>query len=716
MRRTVLTMFALVAAGPATPRAFAAAATDPDVVEVVAPGLTLERSTGSTPAGPVRQALLRLAAGSTTRPVLLQADLSSPRTPTDLATAAGAVAAVNGDFFDIDRTGTPDGPVVRDGQVLKASGQAQGAVGFDGGPRWTGRLGQVQLQGSATVAGRTFPLAALGTRTVPEDALALFGPAWGAGDRALTVTSGVELEVRAGVVTAVRPPGGGAVPADGFVLVASGAVAAALAGTPLGSPATRDVQFRDDALAPGSTGFALGARLELVRDGAVALFDTADPTWAALRARTAVGWTADGDLLLLTVEGGTALSVGVTATETARRLVAAGAVGAVVLDGGGSAQLVARRPGDAAVSDVVVPSDGAPRPVANAVGLVPAPAGPLPAAVVLRPALGAAQVFPGLSLPLRVVPVTASGAPADGAPVLSSSDPGVLAVAGGAVRGVAPGRAAVLAGAGAATGRLDVEVLGPLTRLSVGTVLALPAAGSVLEVTVTGTDAAGRSAAVAAADVVAGVDPAVLRAEPLPDGRLRLTALTPGPVPTTLRLSAAGASADVPAAVGSRPVTLDPLDDPGAWTVATTRATASLSRVEGPSAGSGAVRLTYDFTGQPAGTTTAAVVAPVPVPLPAGSTAVALQVRGDGAGGWLRATLRVAGASRPVTFAARVDWTGWRRVAVPVPPDADVRLERVYLAQTSVAARRAGAVDLARLQAQVPPLPVVLPRRRRPVR
>ncbi|MEW1958790.1 phosphodiester glycosidase family protein [Kineococcus sp. NPDC059986] len=716
-RRTVLSIATLSASGLLVPPRALAAVSGQDGREVVAPGVVLERSTS---AGPVRQVLVRLAAGASTRPVLLQQSLSAPRTPAELATAAGAVVAVNGDFFDIDRTGTPDGPVVLDGVPLKSSAAPQAAVGVEAGPGgWRGRVGSVSLQGTATVAGRTYALAALCTRTVPADALALFGPAWGAGDRALTTAGGVELEVRAGTVTAVRPPGPVPVPADGAVLVATGAAAAALAGTPLGSPVVTDVRVLDDALTAGSGGFAVGARLELVRDGAVAPIDETDPTWAALRARTALGWTAAGDLLLLTVEGGTARSRGTTAVQTARRMLDAGAVGAVMLDGGGSAQLVARVPGDPGVSEAVVPSDGAARPVAHVVALVPAVAGPQARSVVLRPVVDApagVAVFPGLATLLLAVPVTASGAPTSGAPVLTVAAGGVTLEDRGvdeagrrrvAVRGVTTGRATVRADLGtdlgAATGSLDVEVLGPPVRLATDRPLVLPGPGSTLDVVVTARDATGREAVLDAAGLRVGTDPTVLSAVALPDGRLRLTAVAGGPAPTWVRLVAGGADEAVPAAVGTRPLLVDPLSSTDAWSVATVRAAASVAAVEGP-----ALRLAFDLTVRPGepGTATAALVARVPVAVPRGATALAVSVRGDGAGGWLRGVLRVDGASRPVTFAARVGVTGWQRLVVDLPADADeVLVERLYLAQTSVAARGVGALDLARLEAEVPPLP-----------
>ncbi|NIZ91086.1 hypothetical protein F1544_08730, partial [Kineosporiaceae bacterium B12] len=199
--------------------------------EVVAPGVTLERRATLDAAGPVRTQVLRLSAGSTSRPDLLQDSLSRPRTPADLAAAGGAVAAVNGDFFDIDRTGAPDGPVAVDGRVVKAEDVPQAVVGLDGAA--AGRLSEALLSGTATVAGRTWALASLNPGHARADAVAAYTPAWGPGDRRFAAPDGaVELEVRDGRVTAVRPaPTALAVPADGVVLLATGTAATALRAT-----------------------------------------------------------------------------------------------------------------------------------------------------------------------------------------------------------------------------------------------------------------------------------------------------------------------------------------------------------------------------------------------------------------------------------------------------------------------------------------------------
>ncbi len=712
MRRRTVLSFAAVSVAGLVPLRTAARAEAAEAAQALAPGVTLERSTS---AGPVRQVLVRLAAGASTRPVLLQQTLSSPRTPAELASAAGAVAAVNGDFFDIDRTGTPDGPVVLDGRAVKASADPQWAVGLEGdGTGWRGRVGRVVLQGSAAVGGRSFPLAALCTRTVPADALVLFGPAWGAGDRSLTTVGGVELEVRGGAVTAVRAPGPVPVPADGGVLVASGTVAAALASTPLGTPVTTDVRVLDDALPPGAGGFAVGARLELVRDGALAPIDGADPTWAALRARSAVGWTAAGDLLLLTVEGGTARSVGVTAVETARRMLDAGALGAVMLDGGGSAQLVARVPGDATVTEAVVPSDGAARPVAHVLALVPAAAGPEPRSVVLRPLTStgeAVAVFPGLGALLRVVPSAPRGhrRPAS----LSWRSPRVPS----RCRTAGPTRPAVSASPSGASHRV---------RRRCGPSWAAPPGPSTCRCSTRwrGSAPTDRSSSPRRGRRSTSWSPAATRAA----GRRPSTPPTSSSGPTRrcsrprccptagcgsppcgrslLVLGAArgrrgrrrrpGGGRD-PCRHGGPARGPVPLDRGGR----ARRRLGACRRRTGPAAG-----LRLHRAADRAGDGHRGPRGARPLPVPRGATGLAVSVRGDGAGGWLRGVVRVDGASRPLTFASRVGATGWQRFVADLPPSArEVLVERLYLAQTSVAARGAGALDLAGLEAQVPPLP-----------
>ncbi len=88
---------------------------------------------------------------------------------------------------------------------------------------------------------------------------------------------------------------------------------------------------------------------------------------SGLHPESAVGSTADGRLVMVALDGQKTADValGVGWRQVATYLQSLGVEDAVLLDGGGSTAMVVRRPGDTEVSVANVPSDGAERPVAN---------------------------------------------------------------------------------------------------------------------------------------------------------------------------------------------------------------------------------------------------------------------------------------------------------------------------------------------------------------
>jgi exopolysaccharide biosynthesis protein len=86
--------------------------------------------------------------------------------------------------------------------------------------------------------------------------------------------------------------------------------------------------------------------------------------------RTAVGIDADGrKLLILVVDGRSAVSRGYTMVELADIMTALGAENALNLDGGGSSAMYTRA-GTGAMAVVNEPSDGSERNVPNGFGVV----------------------------------------------------------------------------------------------------------------------------------------------------------------------------------------------------------------------------------------------------------------------------------------------------------------------------------------------------------
>ena len=154
------------------------------------------------------------------------------------------VAAINADFFDINETGAPQGPGVRDGRTVHSPAPGVNrAVGI--GPGNAGRVLELYFDGTLTLPSGTHSLAAYNAANVPAQGVGAYTSAWGSADRALTVDDAkpvAEVTVRDGTVVSVSgTPGSGPVPEDTVVLVGREAGAALLTALKPGDPAGIDL-------------------------------------------------------------------------------------------------------------------------------------------------------------------------------------------------------------------------------------------------------------------------------------------------------------------------------------------------------------------------------------------------------------------------------------------------------------------------------------------
>ncbi|MFF0303371.1 phosphodiester glycosidase family protein [Streptomyces sp. NPDC004562] len=313
------------------------------------------------------------------------------------AAALGAVAGVNGDFFNISETQHPGvqatgasvGPAIARGRVLKGAvpdGQRFGpalppgtstADVFGVGTDRRARLDRLRLTGSVRTPEGVLPLRGLNQYGLPVGSVGAFTAAWGSASRVRATcgtdtdraapcsTDTYEVTVRRGrVVAASDTPGGGPVAAGTTVLVGREEGARRLRKFFVGERVT--VRHRLVAAASRVPyRFALGG-YPVLSDGRPS--PGLDDRTSAVR--TTVG-VADGGrrVLLLALDGAPAYRTGLTVAEVAAVMRGLGAVHAFSLDGGGSSTLVARAPGAPAVSVRNHPSDGAERPVANGIGV-----------------------------------------------------------------------------------------------------------------------------------------------------------------------------------------------------------------------------------------------------------------------------------------------------------------------------------------------------------
>ncbi|MET9831590.1 phosphodiester glycosidase family protein [Streptomyces sp. NPDC006385] len=347
---------------------------------------------------------------------VLTVDLRHPRVRLDLlhpgavaaratisrqATAQGAVAGVNGDFFNISEaqhpgvqaTGASVGPAIARGLALKAAvpdGQRFGPAlppgtstrdVFGVGVDRRARLDGLSLVGSIRTPEGRLPLRGLNQYALPVGSIGAFTATWGSASR-VRATCGTdtdrsapcstdthEVTVRHGrVVSASGTPGSGPIAPGTTVLVGREAGAQQLRKLAAGEP----VEVRHRLVASASRipyRFALGGYPVL--DDGRPLPGLDDRTSAV---RTAVG-IADGGrrLVLLALDGARAYRTGLTIAEVAAVMRELGSVDAFSLDGGGSSTLVAREPGADTVSVRNHPSDGVERPVPNGIGVFSAP-------------------------------------------------------------------------------------------------------------------------------------------------------------------------------------------------------------------------------------------------------------------------------------------------------------------------------------------------------
>ncbi|WP_307622969.1 phosphodiester glycosidase family protein [Streptomyces sp. V3I7] len=333
------------------------------------------------PGSPVRLTVLSIAPDARVRVTGVHGpDMTRAHTVRSLARAAGALAAVNGTYFDIHTghghsgyEGDPIGLYAENGRVLSEAlaGRPALLLGRDDG-RLTARIADVstagrlrgvdgarrELDGVDRVAGRVLGCGGVGgdrlaTTGRPEaqpagglctdpDEVVSYSADWGADTPPGPPGSTEALLAPDGTVLRTRTPAGGPLPAGGSSLygISTGATWLLAHAEPGTRPAVSLRITRPDGQAlPGPVQTAVGGSARLLRDGKPD--PDADRLGHGRAPRTMAATTADGTLLLITVDGrDPGRSVGATPAEAARLLLSLGAVDAVNLDGGGSTTVV----------------------------------------------------------------------------------------------------------------------------------------------------------------------------------------------------------------------------------------------------------------------------------------------------------------------------------------------------------------------------------------
>ncbi|MCX2949390.1 phosphodiester glycosidase family protein [Lentzea sp. NEAU-D7] len=654
------------------------------IVRPVAPGVTLSSFDWYRPDGWVRGDALAVDLTKA------QVGYVDPGTVSQAAPlsqqAGGAVAAINGDFFDIDDSNAPDGVGIQDGHLRK-SGEGR-AAGIDAAG--VGSVMETFFEG--TLNG-THELTQLNSARIDVDGIGVFNSLWGTYSRARAVQGAAntaEVIVEDDVVRSVGSPGDQ--PVQGYALVGRDKGADVLKTLKPGDRA--EISYRNRTSDGSDPRTAIGGRQLLVSNGRNVA--PADP----LHPRTAVGFSQDGrKMYVLVVDGRQSAHLqGLDLDDLADAMIELGAHNALNLDGGGSSTMLVRDPGTTGLKVVNTPSDGGERPVANGLALyAPTGTGRLTGFDVQTEST---RVFPGMTRRMTVRGHDETFGPA--------SDEHVSRATGGWAVGDTfhaasrPGPASFTAFQGLTTRTTRLTVLGGLARIAPAEPRISLTGAEHKPLRINGFDAKGFSAPIERADLDLSYDRTII--EVTPD--LRIRALRDGA--TTIRARAQGKETHTAVTVGVTDQSLATFDDAPQWTFGSARATGRVAPEPDGHTGAG-LRLSYDFT-QSTGTRTAHAVPPRPLRVDGQPLSLAARVRGTGQGEWTAFTVTDSTGRSRSLYGPHVTWHGWQQIEVAVPPELSFPIQVTRFTTIETRADRAyrGEVVVDDVVARVPPA-VTLP-------
>lgn len=646
-------------------------------------------------------------------------------TLTSMGDRTGAVAGVNGDYFDIHATGQPTGGAIVDGRVLKSPTpdyQAQLGVLPDG--RMV--MGQETYTGSVTdtttgaasepiaSVNTTSSLAAGGITEITPD----LGDATG-----LTASTEVLGTVASGTLTVSAVTTGvtalSTLPAGDEALLGGKAGGSWLAANVRVGDTLRITQ----SISPDNDLTALvDGATTLVKDGQ----PYTDPTGAppgGTNPETAVGISEDGrHAILVTLDGrlGESVATGVTPAQVAGYLVAHGAYSGILFDGGGSTEMAAREPGGSGLTVLNTPSDGGERPVANGIFVYSTAASAGPATRVVVNGGRPVTTVPGATVPVPAYATDAEQNPATGAVSVSVEPSSLAGWADGQLTVKRAGDGVIVARDGHAVTTEPIRVVDRLTSLTVSPTQPDLDNGATQQFTLAGKAGGFETAAGGAAQV-----PAAAASWSVSDPSLGsvstsgvFTAAADGGGLVTVTAKVAGATATASVAVGEDATTIDPMDDPTAWKLRdTTGEPATLTTAPGDvppgDTASGSMALGYDM---PAGTGVKQLVLSPTADLTVGAnsqgqepTELGIWIKGDDGGLWFAESYADIDGTATTLYPTYVTFDGWRLVTAQIPAGVSFPLSIDFVDFLSVnqPSTVKGTIGLGGIEALYSPRPVV---------
>ncbi|WP_425496012.1 stalk domain-containing protein [Paenibacillus lemnae] len=624
-----------------------------------------------------------------------------------MAKEYGAVAAINGDFFNTGAQGAPMGGQVADGVLMSTPSQLKGMYAFlvtkDGKPM----VDEYTFEGSIKAEnGSTFPLSGMNKSAYkPEGgtsnyshlhAAYIYTSAWKALERPTnSSTTPTEVMVTNGIITEISSMAGisSSIPEGSFILRTHGKAAEFVKNNlSVGQRLTANyslVSKQNGAkVNPDTLQMMIGGHTVLVNGGKAASYSRDVSSIGGTRARTAVGYSKDNRYVYLVTAQKNSSSAGMSLSQLQQFMVSIGVWKGLNLDGGGSTTMVNRPLAEQDTQLTFQTEYGtAQRSIVNALGVFStAPKGSLKGIKVS----GDTMLLIGQSGKYELKGYDTYYNPVDMNsvnPVWKSSN-GNLKTSGGSVTAVKPGTSTLTAVSGSATATLKVQVLGSddISQLRAGTPAAPLKAGTSVSVPVTAVLKNGNTV---------DVPDSALKWEMIGfQGKVSNGQLTVSSVNSNAKVGYAIARYDgfstvvvLSTAAESTWEDFEAVNYPINFTtnVSGVKGSTVITKGSGTQGNSNVLQLNYDMNGglgekmyayaQFNGTTGKTV--------PAAATSMSLDVEGDNSLNWLRAEFKDKnGKTAYVDLAKIIDWTGWKKLNVDLSPynmAFPAQLKRVYV-------------------------------------
>lgn len=612
---------------------------------------------------------------------------------------SGAVAGVNGDFFNTQAEGVPEGAQITNGTVMATPAKISGLYSFAITKNNQPIIDILDFQGKVTAKdGTSFELGGVNKTyywddndvAMIADGLFLYTSAWAMTQRAVDGTHvPTEALIQNDIVKEIEVDTNIKMiaPADGYILRGSGLAREFIVNhLKVGDKITT----KYDMVPHDASKTYDWKNFKMLIGGSTLLVDEAKPSYFTRnindfsgyspRSRTALGYSKDMKTAYIITSDRSAGSAGMTLPELQQFMISAGVWRGMVLDGGGSTQMVSRPLGDFDPKLVNKTENGNQRSVANGVGVYStAPKGELKG-LILK---GQNILFMNESSPYQFKayddyynPISVDGI----IPQWSSS------TANGAFKDnvftpAVPGKTQITAKSGKGTASMDVEVIGRnqinSMKFNSGAFSLTEGGDFKLPITVTTKSGATRELPAASATwELSGVKGS------LKDGILHVDSAS-GSQAAQVIARYDGFSTMVTLPVGQEKVWYD-LDKSAVITTGDKYPAEVVSSVNiEQTNGNKNLAITYDFT---KGTGTKAAYARFDgtngVQITGEPEFITAKVLGDGSFNWVRAEIVDAdGKLNYVSFTENTNWTGWRKLTADVSDlKFPIKLKSVYVA------------------------------------